>query len=106
MSQKDKKNLLNLFEKSRDLVINTLFDYVNSKKNKEVMLSHFNEECLIVVDNTLYTQIYEYLYIEDNKLLIHYTVGEGYEPCEIEEIDCEVNELSMNEIYDIINHIK
>lgn len=106
MSQKDKKILLNLFEKSRDLVINTLFDYVNSKKNKEVMLSHFAEECFIVVDNILYKQVYEYLYIEDNKLYIHYTCGEGYEPCEIEEIDCELNELSMNEIYDIINHIK
>lgn len=106
MSKKDQKNLLNLFEKSRDIVINTLFDYVNSKKNKEVMLSHFNEECLIVVDNVLYTQIYEYLYIEDNKLFVHFTVGEGYEPCEIEETDCEVSDLSMNEIYDILTHIK
>lgn len=106
MSKKDQKILLNLFEKSRDLVINTLFDYVNNQKNKEVMLSHFNEECLIVVDNILYTQIYEYLYIEDNKLFVHITVGEGYEPCEIEEIDCEVSDLSMNEIYDILTHIK
>ena len=106
MSQKDKKNLLNLFEKSRDLVINTLFEYVNSKKSKKIKLDNFNAECSIAIDYILFIQIYEYLYIKNNKLYIHYIYGEGCKPREMEEIDCELSDLSMNEIYDIINHIE
>lgn len=100
-----KQNILNKFENFRNQIVKQIFDLVNSLESKTIFLEE-KEDCQLIDNIKIVTQIYKKLFIKDNSLFVEYEYGEGFEPCEYETICEELNLFSANEIYEIIMRIE
>lgn len=95
-----------IFENARNSVINELFTFVNKQKDKTVILNERDRAYSYIIDRHLINQKYNKLYIKDNILYIELQESDGIEPNGYDTYSEDINVLSMNEVYDIINHIK
>ena len=101
-----KEQLINIFEKSRNKIINEIFKYVAKQKNKQMILSEYYVKDYSANDEYVNTQIYKKLFVKNNELFVEYEFGEGYEPCEYKKSTELIEQFSMDEIYGIIKRIK
>ena len=100
-----KKQLLNIFEKSRNRIIDEVFKYVEKQQNKQIILSDYEFKDYNANDEFVVTQIYKRLFIKNRELFVDYEFGKGYEPCEYEKATELLEQFSMNEMYEIIKRI-
>lgn len=101
-----KDYLLNKFEEARYIIINSIFECVNKRSNKSVLLTPLEDCRILEVEDRIITQKYKKLFIKDNRLMIEYEYGEGFEPYEYISVTEDLDLLSANEIYEIIRRIE
>ena len=101
----DKQHLLGSIEHYHNLLWNEIGQYIQLH-NFKVNLQNAYYFQLNEVDDSVEKIILKELYIEDDKIMLKYIVGEGYEPIEFEEYEDELWKFSFNDFVQIINAIK
>lgn len=101
-----KSQLLKLFEHYRDDIIKNLFEIIKRCPNKSIMLNDDSVELKIDTEGKIFQYHYKILSIQDDVLLVHYVCGEGQNPSKYENCVDEIYLFSLDEIFNIINHIK
>lgn len=101
----DKKYLLNSIEHYHNLLWNNITQYVQIHGFKVDLQNAYYFQ-LNEVDDSVEKIVLKELYIEDDKVMLKYIIGEGYEPFEFEEYEDELWKFSFNDFVQIINAIK
>lgn len=101
-----KKQILSKFKHYRNNIIKSLFEIVKESPNKKILLDENPCDLRIDEDGLIVQNIYKMLSIKKDTLIVHYLSGEGIEPLKYEDFDEDISMFSLDEIYNIINHIK
>ena len=101
----NKQYLLNSIERYHNLLWNNITRYVKLH-NAKVNLQNAYYFQLNEADDSVEKIVLKELYIEDDKVMLKYRIGEGYEPIEFEEYEDELWKFSFNDFVQIINAIK
>lgn len=105
MSKTNNEYFQKIFEFARSIIINELYIFVSKQKGKKYDIIDNNEIFSYIINNEIVYQNYQRLYIKNKTLYIKYQQSKTIKTYKKEIYDEDINNLSANEIYDIITKI-
>lgn len=96
--------LLKEIKKAKYEICKSVYKQLKSKENNIAFF--INEPCYFYVVESANRYDFERMFIEGETVMVEYTVGNGYEPCEYKrEID-ELSSFELGEICEIIKRLR
>ena len=91
------------FDEFNEKICNSLYNYVEKLRNQEAKLMNYN--CYYYNGEGIDCVHYDRLFIDDGKLMVTTTSGEGFEPNEAETETFEIDDYDIIEIYNLVSLI-